>query len=386
LTAPLFLSSRAEALARARAVDPQHYARTRNYLNGSVSRLSPYLTHGLIDTHTVMQLVAEKHRLDWNDKFAFELGWREYFSHVWSRLGDDIERQQCDPPASNYADSMPTDIVHATTGVPIIDQQIQQLYDTGYLHNHARMWISSYVVHVRKVSWRAGARWMYAHLLDGDLASNTLSWQWVAGTWTGKPYLFNAENVARYAPGVDCSGTVIDQSYEALAEIASGNRLPWASAALTNHSLDRTPVPEVLGVPMADERVRPAASASPSSASAFLMHPWSLDAPESCDVIGIINTDFHRLHPWSKMRWNFVIDAMHSSCAEIIVGSGLELKRALHGMSPRAVQTMNPLYRDLITELAPLAPPPPRSFANPSMLKRSFTSFWNHIKRETFPL
>ncbi|MGC8035725.1 FAD-binding domain-containing protein, partial [Salmonella enterica] len=66
--------------------------------------------------------------------------------------------------------------------------------------NHARMWLASYVVHLRKVHWRAGADWMVGHLLDGDLASNHLSWQWVAGTGSHKPYLFNAENVAKYAP------------------------------------------------------------------------------------------------------------------------------------------------------------------------------------------
>ena len=79
------------------------------------------------------------------------------------------------------------------------DAWVAELKHTGYLHNHARMWLASYVVHLRKVHWRAGADWLYAHLLDGDLASNHLSWQWVAGTGSHKPYLFNAENVARIA-------------------------------------------------------------------------------------------------------------------------------------------------------------------------------------------
>ena len=386
MTAPLFPPSRAEAIARARAIDPQQYARTRNYLNGAVSRLSPYLTHGLIDTQTVMQLVAEQHSLGWDDKFAFELGWREYFSHVWSRLGDDIDRPQCAPPAPDYAETLPADIVRANTGVPIIDQQIQELYATGYLHNHARMWIASYVVHVRKVSWLTGARWMYAHLLDGDLASNTLSWQWVAGTWTGKPYLFNADNVARFAPGVDCSGTIIDQSYEALAELASSSLSVASCSPTPNSSPEPCLEPEVFSTPMPSDRLRRASVFTPSNSSAFLMHPWSLYPPQSRNAIGIINTDFHALHPWSAKRWSFVIEAMHASCAEIIVGNGAELQRALHGVSLQAVQTQHPGYRELIAALVPLAPLPPRAFANPNMLKRSFTSFWNHIKRETFPL
>jgi len=75
------------------------------------------------------------------------------------------------------------------------------------------MWLASYVVHMRKVHWRTGADWLHGHLLDGDLASNHLSWQWVAGTGSSKLYIFNADNVARYAPASWHSpGTVIDTS------------------------------------------------------------------------------------------------------------------------------------------------------------------------------
>jgi deoxyribodipyrimidine photo-lyase len=211
------------ALAKIDAIHLEQYERTRNALNGRVSRLSPYLTHGITDVPEVISLLGKRTLLGWQDKFSFELGWREYFHHVWRVLHEEIWRNQRPPPAEGrvgYALEMPQDIVGATTGVAIIDAQIRALYSAGYLHNHARMWIASYVVHIRKVDWRVGARWMYGHLLDGDLASNTLSWQWVAGTWTGKPYLFNAENVARYAPGFDHRGTAIDSTYEALDEIA----------------------------------------------------------------------------------------------------------------------------------------------------------------------
>ena len=84
------------------------------------------------------------------------------------------------------------------------------------------MWLASYVVHLRHVHWRAGADWMHAHLLDGDLGANHLSWQWVAATFSAKPYVFDAGNVARYAPrDWHCAGTVVDRSYEALDAIAS---------------------------------------------------------------------------------------------------------------------------------------------------------------------
>jgi hypothetical protein len=81
-----------------------------------------------------------------------------------------------------YVRELPTEIRQGCTGVPVIDEAVYALYANGTLHNHARMGLASYVVHVRKVHWRAGADWLYSHLLDGDLASNHLSWQWVAGT------------------------------------------------------------------------------------------------------------------------------------------------------------------------------------------------------------
>jgi deoxyribodipyrimidine photo-lyase len=85
--------------------------------------------------------------------------------------------------------------------------------------------LASYCVHLRKVHWRAGADWLYAHLLDGDLPSNHLSWQWVASTFSSKPYLFNAANVAKFAPqsawkAWASSKTAVDLSYEELDVIA----------------------------------------------------------------------------------------------------------------------------------------------------------------------
>ncbi|MFX7866419.1 FAD-binding domain-containing protein, partial [Acinetobacter baumannii] len=80
-----------------------------------------------------------------------------------------------------YAAEVPLDVREGRTGVPVVDEAVRVLYRTGLLHNHARMWLASYLVHLRKLHWRAGADWLYGHLLDGDLASNHLSWQWVAG-------------------------------------------------------------------------------------------------------------------------------------------------------------------------------------------------------------
>ncbi len=158
----VFAPTLAAAQARIAAVQPAAYARTRNALGGAVSCLSPYITHGFVSLSDVLVGVNGKHPLDMQHKFVFELGWRAYFRHVWQHQGDRILYSLRDGPLPDnvYAKELPADIRQACTGVPVIDQAVRTLYATGMLHNHARMWLASYVVHVRKVHWRAGADWL----------------------------------------------------------------------------------------------------------------------------------------------------------------------------------------------------------------------------------
>jgi len=300
----------AEAWARVAALDPAAYARTRNALGGAVSGLSPYITHGLLSLPQVLAGVNQRHPIEVQHKFVYELGWREFGRHVWAQQGAGILRSLHPGPLPDeaYAPQLPLDIRQGCTGVPVVDRAVQALYATGYLHNHARMWLASYVVHVRKVHWRAGADWLYAHLLDGDLASNHLSWQWVAGTGSSKPYVFNAENVARFAPAPwHSEGSVIDTTYEALDQMArSAGVEPSAAAlasALTEPALYRQP-PAWLGA-------RSPQVADVAGREVWLVHPWQLgalpeDLPADTVVIGLWLADFHLDWPWGEARWRFV--------------------------------------------------------------------------------
>ena len=206
---PTFLPTLAAAQARIAAVRPAAYARTRNALDGAVSQLSPYITHGFVSLTDVLAGVAKRHALDVQHKFVYELGWRAYFRHVWQHRGDSILQSLHEGllPDAAYARELPADIRQANTGVPVVDEAVLTLYATGMLHNHARMWLASYVVHLRKVHWRVAADWLYGHLLDGDLASNHLSWQWVAGTGSNKPYPFNAAPIAPASPCQRCAAS-----------------------------------------------------------------------------------------------------------------------------------------------------------------------------------
>lgn len=322
------------AQARLAAVQPAAYARTRNALDGAVTRLSPYLTHGLLSLREVFDGVNARHPLDAQHKFVFELGWRAYYRHVWAHLGDGIHQSIHAGllPDDAYQPDMPIDVLEARTGVPAIDLAVRALYETGYVHNHARMWLASYLVHLRKVHWRAGAQWMLGHLLDGDLASNHLSWQWVAGTSSTKPYLFNADNVAKYAPAQWHSpGTVIDTSYEEMDRIAR------SAVPIRPHGAGvpaSTEPPALHTSPPAGEWSTPDA-ALVTGKHVWLAHPWSLGAvPHTFAndgvVIAVGMAETHAPMPWSARRWGFVTQGLQTHTQHLWWGDTVQIAEALH--------------------------------------------------------
>lgn len=211
------------------AVDPKAYARSRNFLDGAVTRLSPYLRHGAVSLDELRRraLTIVRNPED-AAKFVSELAWRDYWRSLYELWGDgvwqDREEYKTGWTPADYAATLPADIPAAVTGLSCMDAFADELHATGYLHNHARMWMAAYVVHWRRIRWQAGARWFLTHLLDGDPASNNLSWQWVASTFSHKPYFFNRENLEKYTGGQFCrvcekraAGCPFDATYEDLS-------------------------------------------------------------------------------------------------------------------------------------------------------------------------
>ncbi len=377
----------AAARTRVAAVRPAAYARTRNALNGAVTGLSPYITHGLVSLTDVLAGVNARHALDVQHKLVHELGWRAFFRHVWAHQGAGILQSLHEGPLPDhvYASELPADIRLGATGVPVVDMAVRELYATGTLHNHARMWLASYVVHVRKVHWRAGADWLYAHLLDGDLASNHLSWQWVAGTGSSKPYLFNAENVARYAPpDWHSPGSVVDTRYEVLDHMARTPPQRW-----TDRSNTRFAQPEPIEAPaLRSEPPQRLGATAPDAVAVqghevWLVHPWSLGElpalPADTVVIGLYLADFHRLWPWSPKRWNFVGSRMaeltgvrwHGDAAA--VGAALKGARRVRCVEEPHLAPWLPAWAECVP--APmLFPPVDRPCA-------SFSQWWTRASR-----
>ena len=209
--------TRAEALARLDAFRPRmgrRYAAGRNTDAGpgahrAVSGLSPWISRRLLTEPEVIAAALDDHGPEEAEKFVQEVVWRGYFKgwleqrpQVWDGYRRGLEADLAGLEADRARARAVRAACDGRTGLDCMDAWAEELVTTGYLHNHARMWFASIWIFTLDLPWRVGADFFYRHLLDGDAASNTLSWRWVAGLHTrGKPYAADAQNIRRFTNG-----------------------------------------------------------------------------------------------------------------------------------------------------------------------------------------
>ncbi|MEM9314371.1 MAG: FAD-binding domain-containing protein [Pseudomonadota bacterium] len=271
--------NRDQALAGLEAFLPKagsRYARERNEDRGpgahdAVSQLSPFLRHRLLTEQEVASAALGAHGRG-AEKFIQEVFWRTYFkghlehkpslwAHYRTSLEADLQRYGVDEMAQATLQAA----LQGETGIEPFDVWLTELKETGYLHNHARMWFASIWIFTLRLPWTIGADLFMQYLLDGDPASNTLSWRWVAGLHTrGKHYLARAENIARY----------------------TGNRFgPVGGLNETADPIEEAPLPQATGP--ADQTLRvtdePCAALEPDTDGLLLheedLHPESFADP-----------------------------------------------------------------------------------------------------------
>ena len=213
MSSPLdFLPTCAAALARMAEFLPDagRYAADRNFVrpgHPNISRLSPWVQKRLLMEEEVVAAARERWSFEAVEKFVQEVYWRTYWKgwleqrpEAWSRWVEAVPRLS-DALSADQRSTLEAAIA-GRTGIAGFDDWARELVATGYLHNHARMWFASIWVFTLKLPWELGAAFFYEHLLDGDVASNTLSWRWVAGLQTpGKTYVARADNIAHYTDG-----------------------------------------------------------------------------------------------------------------------------------------------------------------------------------------
>lgn len=228
----LIAPTRAAGEAALRAFAPRmgkRYANGRNFDRGAgehrdVSMLSPYLRRRLVLEQDAVATALREHGADDAEKFIQELIWRGYFKGwmerrpvVWDQYREGLDRDLVDLDLDRGLRRRVEAAEAGQTGLDYFDSWAEELVETGYLHNHARMWFASIWVFTLELPWRLGADFFFRHLLDGDPASNTLGWRWVAGLHTrGKPYHAQAWNIAKF------TNNRFDPRPTELAEVVEG--------------------------------------------------------------------------------------------------------------------------------------------------------------------
>jgi hypothetical protein len=183
------------------------YSKLRNFDFGpdkrsNISCLSPYITHGIINEKELIQKSLSKFSFSKNEKFIQEVLWRTYWKgwlelrpNVWTDYLIDLKNTKDEfKNNQNYLNA-----IEGKTDIECFNVWVKELIENNYLHNHTRMWFASIWIFTLELPWQLGAEFFMQHLYDGDAASNTLGWRWVAGVQTqGKHYLASEWNIKKF--------------------------------------------------------------------------------------------------------------------------------------------------------------------------------------------
>ena len=206
----IFEASRAKALNQLNNFVENNlaeYSKLRNFDFGpekrsNISCLSPYITHGIINEQEVIQKALSKFSFSKNEKFIQEVLWRTYWKG-WLELRPNVwtdylaELNQIKKEFQNNQNYLSA--IDGKTDIECFNAWVNELKDNNYLHNHTRMWFASIWIFTLELPWQLGAEFFMQHLYDGDAASNTLGWRWVAGVQTqGKHYLASEWNIKKF--------------------------------------------------------------------------------------------------------------------------------------------------------------------------------------------
>ena len=340
---------------------PVQYAKNRNFIDGSVSKLSPYISRGVLSTKQVLDhLLKNGFEPKKIEKFIQELAWRDYWQQIWQEkdIDLDIKNKQTDVLQKGLSQC----IIDAKTNIEAIDKSIESLYNTGYMHNHLRMYVASIATNIAKSHWKQPAKWMYYHLLDGDWASNALSWQWVSGANSNKKYIANQENINKYTYSTQ-SKTFLDTSYENIMHLRQPEHM-----ALTSKEQLKTKLPESETITINESK------------PICIYNYYNLDPNWRNDInaqrILLIEPSIFEKYPIGEKAMNFMLSLSKNILSiQIFVGEFDELKTG----NSKVYFKQHPLnynYKGIEDSR--------EWMSNVNGYYPSFFGFWNKVKKEIF--
>jgi len=341
-----FPPTRAAALDKLKAFLPKsgsQYASQRNYDSSTaplncVSGLSPYIRHRMIRETEVLQSVLGRFSASTADKYIQEVlwhtywkGWLELRPSVWNDYNTAFQTHWNSLQTQSGLRQNWEAACLGQTGIECFDHWATQLIDTGYMHNHARMWFASIWIFTLELPWELGADFFMRHLFDGDPASNTLSWRWVAGAQTvGKTYLARPDNIEKY----------------------TGGRFRPTDLATVAHPVSSTPKPDITPLALPEHII-------PASRSGILltdedMHPVHvLNAVKSPSGTFVLQCTQDRspLHV-SETVINFTRQALEDSVTH------LKLRNVVEGTTAEAILNwaQDKAIDQVVTAWAPVGP------------------------------
>lgn len=353
-----------QILEKIDAIQPIEYAKSRNYIDGAVTKLSPYISRGVISTKQVYEhVMSQDYPFYKIEKFVQELAWRDYWQQIWidkgSLINSDLKKEQ--EGVKNYF--IPKSIVEGNTSIKAIDEAIHNFYQTGYIHNHLRMYIAAISCNIAKSHWKLPAQWMYYHLLDADWASNSLSWQWVCGSNSNKLYYANQNNINKYCY-TNQKNTFLDVEYHQFPTLEIPNELTTLEVLKLE-----TPLPEVKDEISIDQE-------KPTLIYNFYNLDPQWKSKVEANRILLIEPSVFELYPISKKSIDFMTDlSKNINHIKWFVGEFNELKKITkkshiyfkeHPLNNHYEGTME--NRDWMFDVKGYYP--------------SFFKFWNKCKKE----
>lgn len=339
--------------------DAKKYSYSRNYIDGEVSRLSPYISRGFISTSQVFEILKINFSsIKEIEKFVQELAWRDYFQLTWNEKNVEVNLKE---NISVKKIGIPSPILNAQTSIKAIDNEILNLYKNGYMHNHFRMYIASLICNFSNCHFLTPSKWMYYYLLDGDVGSNALNWQWVSGASRNKKYYFNQENLNKYSRVLQ-QNTFIDVDYSLLEEINP----PESFTELTDFNLS-------CNLPNSDDfdldNSKPLCIYNYYNTDPY----WKKNL--DCNRILLLEPSIFKKYPVCDKAINFLLKLSHEILGiKIFTGEFSELTKNFQNTIYYKQHPLNSNYRgvedsrDWLTSIEGYYP--------------SFFSFWNKAKKE----